>query len=308
MIVIERVSKWYGRTEALSEVTMTIEKGDTYGLIGPNGAGKTTLMRILATILAPSMGRVTIDGKRVTPSSVEVRRLIGYLPDYVGVYEDMQVSEYLEFFAAAYGLKASERKTTITGVLQLTDLMSKRNSLIGTLSRGMQQRLGLARVLVHDPKVLLLDEPASGLDPRARIEIRQLLKELQAMGKTILISSHILQDIAYMCNKIALIERGRLLYGGGIREAMARVQTDHIWIVEVLEGPEKAMEILNRQPFVQQTEKKDTHVVVTTMDGAADALNIPRLLMDGGLHLQLFKRQEPTLEDAFLKLTKGIVS
>jgi ABC-2 type transport system ATP-binding protein len=308
VIVIERLSKWYGRTEALAEITFNVEAGDTFGLIGPNGAGKTTLMRILATVLAPSMGRVTIDGHRVTPNAVEVRRAIGYLPDYVGVYEDMQVKEYLEFFAAAYGLGVAQRRTTIEGVLQLTDLTSKRSALIGTLSRGMQQRLGLARVLVHDPKVLLLDEPASGLDPRARIEIRELLKELQRMGKTILISSHILQDIASICNKIGLIEKGRLLYAGRIVEAMARVQSDRVWIVEVLEGPEPAAKLLGAQPCVAGTEIRDHQLVVTLTDQTQDPSVIPRLLMDSALHLQLFKRVEPTLEDAFLKLTKGIVS
>ena len=308
MIQIERLSKWYGRTEALSEITFTVEAGDTYGLIGPNGAGKTTLMRILATVLAPSMGRVTIEGQRVTPNAVGVRRLIGYLPDYVGVYEDMQVIEYLDFFAAAYGMKSSDRKSTIAGVLQLTDLTSKRHALIGTLSRGMQQRLGLARVLVHDPKVLLLDEPASGLDPRARLEIRALLKELRAMGKTILISSHILADIADICNKIGLIERGRLIYAGDLQKAMDLVQAEPTWIIEVLEGPEAALKVLNRQPIVQSAERKDAQVIVTLKSGPTDVSEIPRLLMERGLRLKLFKRQEPTLEEAFLKLTRGIVS
>src|SRR5262245_57229859 len=243
MIKVERLCKMYGSTWALLDVSLSIDAGDMFGLIGPNGAGKTTLIKILASLLVPTSGTAKLAGCSVTRSGDAVRRLIGYLPDFFGVYEDMRVREYLEFFAATYGVRNPERARIIDGVLELTDLAAKREEIIGTLSRGMQQRLGLARVLVHDPKVLLLHEPASGLDPRAGIEIRALLKELRRMGKTILISSHILADLADLCNKIGLIERGRLLYAGELKQAMEMVRSDR-WIVEVAEETERASDVL----------------------------------------------------------------
>ncbi len=305
MIKVEGLSKVYGTTTALSNVSLTIEAGDMFGLIGPNGAGKTTLIKILATLLRPTYGRALIDGVPVEHGGDRVRRLIGYLPDFFGVYEDMRVREYLEFFAATYGLKNPDRAKIIDGVLELTDLGGKREEIIGTLSRGMQQRLGLARVLVHDPRVLLLDEPASGLDPRARIEIRALLKELQRMGKTILISSHILADLADLCNKIGLIERGRLLFAGELKQAMSMVQTSNVWIVEVMDGTEKATELI-KTLSVQKVEIKDGRIVVS-MDGLEPHL-VPQALLQNGFKLKTFRQEDVTLEDAFLRLTKGHVS
>lgn len=307
MIVIERLSKAYGSHWALLSVNLRIEAGDMFGLIGPNGAGKTTLIRILATLLAPTAGTARIDGKSVKLGN-EVRRLIGYLPDSFGVYEDMRVVEYLDFFAASYGIPRAKRKATIDAVLELTDLTGKRHELIATLSRGMQQRLGLARVLVHDPQVLLLDEPASGLDPRARIEVRALLKELRKMGKTILISSHILADVADLCNKIGLIEKGRVIYAGPIEDAMARVQTGNTWIVQVEEGIHRAKEILVGQPFVTRVRANDDQLLVTVEAGYKEVHAIPKALIERGIALKMFRRAEVTLEEAFLRLTKGEVS
>jgi ABC-2 type transport system ATP-binding protein len=202
MIEIRGLAKNYGATRALQPFDLDIGASETFGLVGPNGAGKTTLIRILATLLKPSAGTASICGIPLERGARRIRPLIGYLPDHFGLYEDMRVAEYLQFFASSYGIRGQRRRAVVQGVLDLTDLTSKSNDLIRTLSRGMQQRLGLARVLVHDPKVLLLDEPASGLDPRARIEIRELLKELRRMGKTILISSHILADLADVCTKM----------------------------------------------------------------------------------------------------------
>ena len=208
MIQTHGLSKYYGSLAALVDLDLTIEAGDIFGFIGPNGAGKTTTMRILATLLEPTRGRATIDGLNVVADGAKVRRLVGYMPDFMGVYDDLKVFEYLEFFAAAYAIPSAKRKGIIDGVLELTDLVSKRAALVDSLSRGMQQRLGLARVLIHDPKVLILDEPASGLDPRARIEIRELLRELKRMGKTIMISSHILSELAELCDHFGILERG----------------------------------------------------------------------------------------------------
>ena len=308
MIEIKNVTKTYGAHPALQRVGFTIEAGDMFGLIGPNGAGKTTLIRILATLLAPTSGTATIDKKDVVRHATAVRRLIGYMPDFFGVYEELKVREYLEFFASTYGLRGAKRKSTVDGVLELTDLTEKRHAMIATLSRGMQQRLGLARVLVHDPKVLLLDEPASGLDPRARIEIRALLKELRNMGKTILISSHILADLAELCNKIGLIEKGKLLYAGGLKEAMEKVQSDDVWLVEVFGENERAQEILRRQPFVESVTQTDGQLRVKVQSGYREVHLIPQTLLQEGMRLKLFKVAEVTLEDAFLRLTRGEVS
>ena len=213
MIQTLNLTKHYDRLIALNELNLEVKAGDCFGFIGPNGAGKTTTIKILATLLRPTYGEARIDGLSVGPVNArQVRSIIGYVPDYLGSYEDMVVREYLEFFAAAYSIHGPKRTQVIDDVLNLTDLGYKANAEVNSLSRGMQQRLSVARVLLHDPKVLLLDEPASGLDPRARIEIRELLKELHRMGKTILISSHILLELADLCDKVAIIEQGKLLF------------------------------------------------------------------------------------------------
>jgi len=305
MIEISNLSKTYGAHLALDHATFSIEAGDMFGLIGPNGAGKTTLIRILATLLHPTSGSATIAGKSVTRDAAAVRRLIGYMPDFFGVYEELKVREYLEFFASTYGIRGAKRTAVVDSVLELTDLTGKRDALIAALSRGMQQRLGLARVLVHDPQVLLLDEPASGLDPRARIEIRALLKELRKMGKTILISSHILADLADLCNKIGLIERGKLLYAGGLKEAMAQVQSDDVWLVEVFDGLDAARAVLESQPFVEGVTPEEGLLRVKLRPGNGEVHRIPQALVERGLRIKQFKLVEVTLEDAFLKLTKG---
>jgi ABC-2 type transport system ATP-binding protein len=308
MISIENLAKTYGAHRALDRVSFEVEAGDMFGLIGPNGAGKTTIIRILSTLLQPTAGSAKVAGHSVTRDAGEVRRLIGYMPDFFGVYEELKVREYLEFFASTYGIKGEKRKSTVDGVLELVDLTEKRDALIASLSRGMQQRLGLARVLVHDPQVLFLDEPASGLDPRARIEIRALLKELRKMGKTILISSHILADLADLCNKIGLIERGKLIYAGGLREAMAKVQTDDLWLVEVFDEVERAQNVLQHQSFIESVTPEDGFLKVKLRAGQTNVHEIPQVLISNGLRLKQFKVVDVTLEDAFLKLTKGEVS
>jgi ABC-2 type transport system ATP-binding protein len=308
MIHIRDVSKSYGGHLALKSVSFSIESGDMFGLIGPNGAGKTTLIRILSTLLQPSSGTAEVAGHDVCRGAAAVRRVIGYMPDFFGVYEELKVREYLEFFASTYGIRGKKRKATVDGVLELVDLTEKKESMIAALSRGMQQRLGLARVLVHDPKVLFLDEPASGLDPRARIEIRALLKELRKMGKTILISSHILADLADLCNKIGLIERGKLLYAGGLKEAMAQVQSDDLWLVEVFDDTDRAKSVLEKQDYVLTVDALDGQLRVKLKPETREVHRIPQALLAEGLRLKLFKAAEVTLEDAFLRLTKGEVS
>ena len=235
MIETHELTKMYGELYALNRLNLTLQQGDVYGFIGPNGAGKTTTMRILATLLNPSWGEATVCGYSIYTGSKEIRRVIGYMPDFFGVYDDMKVIEYLEFFASAYRIKGPARRKICEEVLELVDLTYKRDALVTSLSRGMTQRLGLARTLLHDPQVLLLDEPASGLDPRARIEMRALLKELRNMGKTILVSSHILPELADICNKIGIIEQGCLLVNGEVTDVMKQVRTDIVLNIAVAE-------------------------------------------------------------------------
>jgi len=308
MIEIEGLSKRYRDTVALEGLNLRIAKGDMFGLIGPNGAGKTTLIRILATLLRPSGGVATVAGFSVAKNPREVRRRLGYLPDSFGVYEELTVEEYLEFFAGIYGLPAARRRRVIGDVLTLTDLQGKREGVIGTLSRGMQQRLGLARVLVHDPDVLLLDEPASGLDPKARVEVRGLLRELVCMGKTILISSHILEDIADLCNRVGLIERGRLVVEGSLAEVMGRVQSVRRIRVRAPAFPEPALQRIRAHAAVRDaTVAGDTLTVLVARD-CAEITWLPQALIEAGAVLREITELPFSLEEAFLDLTQGEVT
>src|SRR5687768_15604993 len=214
MIEVHDLTKKYGELYAIHKIDLKLERGDVFGFIGPNGAGKTTTMRILATLLNPTWGEAYVGGYSIYAKPKEIRRIIGYMPDFFGVYDDMKVMEYLEFFAAAYRIRGPKRRQICEEVLELVELGYKREALVTSLSRGMTQRLGLARVLLHDPQVLLLDEPASGLDPRARVEMRSLLKRLRSMGKTIMISSHILPELADICNKVGVIGQGEMKFNG----------------------------------------------------------------------------------------------
>src|SRR5213080_1569175 len=273
MIETNDLTKKYGELFALDRLTIKLERGDVYGFIGPNGAGKTTTMRILATLLNPSWGEATVCGHSIYTGSKEIRRAIGYMPDFFGVYDDMKVTEYLEFFAAAYRIPPADRRKKVDQVLDYVDLGYKRDALVTSLSRGMTQRLGLARVLLHDPQVLLLDEPASGLDPRARIEMRALLKELRKMGKTILVSSHILPELSDICNKIGIIERGVLIFDGDVQTAIRKVRRNTVYLVSVANDLNHvAREHLERHPEVLKVENLDDQDIlrVTLNDGTQD--------------------------------------
>src|SRR5215831_18271045 len=218
MIKIQHVYKRYRSVHALEDLSLEIQQGAIYGLIGPNGAGKTTLLRILGALLSPTAGQVWFDDEEVSRSPITIQRKVGYMPDFFGVYPDLTAAEYLDFYAGIHGVSYKKRSRSIADLLELVDLTSKRDALVETLSRGMKQRLCLARALVHDPDVLLLDEPASGLDPRARVELRELVRTLQGMGKTIVISSHILLELAEMCTDIAIIQGGRLVIAGDVEQ------------------------------------------------------------------------------------------
>src|SRR5688572_19650384 len=285
MIETRDLTKMYGDLYALNRLNLKLERGDVYGFIGPNGAGKTTTMRILATLLNPTWGEATVCGYSIYNGAKDIRRVMGYMPDFFGVYDDMKVIEYLEFFAAAYRIKGAERRKKCDQVLELVDLGYKRDALVTSLSRGMTQRLGLARVLLHEPQVLLLDEPASGLDPRARIEMRELIKELRNMGKTIMLSSHILPELADMCNKIGIIERGKLLFDGDVEAAIRQVRQRTRMTVCVGDGRnDDARQYLEKHSSVEAIENKqpDDYLLVTLADGVHDGSFIADILVRNG--------------------------
>jgi ABC-2 type transport system ATP-binding protein len=307
MIETKNLSKNFGDLAAVADLNLTIQDGDIFGFIGPNGAGKTTTMRILVTLLQPTRGKAFIDGLDVGKNGKKVRRLVGYMPDFMGAYDDLKVFEYLEFFAAAFGIERKKRKSIVEGVLELTDLQSKRSAAVDSLSRGMQQRLGLARVLIHDPKVLILDEPASGLDPRARIEIRELLRELKRMGKTIMISSHILSELEEICDHIGIIEHGRLVFSGTLEEIRPRLGIQSKVRVKVLNNPEKAVELLSALPQIREVQVVGEYIAVTFHDGRETDGIIARTLVNGGVDVISLQPEQFKLDDAFLKLTEGIV-
>lgn len=301
------LTKRYGSLVALSNLNLQIDEGDCFGFIGPNGAGKTTTIKILATLLQPTWGEARICDLVIGFQSRQIRPLIGYVPDYFGAYEDMGVQEYLEFFAAAYNINGASRKKIVDDVLELTDLGYKRDAPVDGLSRGMKQRLSIARVLVHDPKVLLLDEPAGNLDPRARIEMRELLKELRRMGKTILISSHILPELADLCNTVGIIEQGELLYCGPVAEIIRRTRAGTVLHVAVTGNLSAAQTLLGQNPNIDSIQTNGSRLDVTLKTGVTDYSFIPRQLIAAGFNLTLLKEEEVNLETAFMRLTKGMV-
>ena len=299
------LTRTYGTLQALDHLDLTVQKGDLFGFIGSNGAGKTTTLRILATFLAPSAGTARILGHDVIRNADEVRHVIGYMPDFFGVYKDMEVTEYLDFFGACYKIPTAQREKTVNDVLELVGLSEKKGGLIGALSRGMQQRLGLARVLIHDPAVLLLDEPASGLDPRARIEMMAILQELQRMGKTIIISSHILRELETLCNRVAIIEKGRLIYSGPVQGVRDQMQSGRVMWVKVSSDPAEALALLQARPELAKVEPVDGRIKVTLTSLDADHSIIAQTLINGGAKLIGLQEDELGLEEVFLRVTRG---
>ncbi|WP_442485637.1 ABC transporter ATP-binding protein [Aeoliella sp. SH292] len=308
MIEIRGLTKKYGELFAIKDINLELSKGDVFGFIGPNGAGKTTTMRILATLLNPTWGEAYVAGHSIYTHPKEIRRVIGYMPDFFGVYDDMKVMEYLEFFAAAYRIRGPERRKICESVLELVDLTYKREALVTSLSRGMTQRLGLARVLLHDPQVLLLDEPASGLDPRARIEIRGLLKELRNMGKTIMVSSHILPELADICNKIGIIEKGELIVNADVDSVMKQVRHQMVLKIRVAGDMQSALEVVQSVPVVESAELTGKDITATLISEANDPSELATALLTAGHRLTMLKEDEINLETAFMALTKGITS
>ncbi len=299
--------KRYDRTVAVAGLDLDIEPGEIFGLVGPNGAGKTTTLRMLATLLLPSAGTAEIDGWSVTGNADQVRRVVGFMPDVFGVYDDMKVWEYLDFFARCYGLPAAARRRMIADLLELVDLGDRRDDYVQTLSRGMEQRLCLAHALVHDPKVLLLDEPASGLDPRARVELRELLRELRSLGKTILISSHILPELEELCTSVAIVDHGKVLAQGRISDIERRLRFGAVLRVRLLldgEALEAARDRFRADPDVASAAILDDGSIELGFRGDDEAT--ARLLatsIAAGLPIVTFARAASDLEELFLQVT-----
>jgi ABC-2 type transport system ATP-binding protein len=299
------LTRTYGSMTALSALDLTINRGDLFGFIGSNGAGKTTTLRILATFLTPTAGQAFVLGHDVVREADAVRHVIGYMPDFFGVYKDMEVTEYLDFFGACYKIPTIQREKTVNDVLELVGLSEKKGALIGALSRGMQQRLGLARVLIHDPAVLLLDEPASGLDPRARIEMMAILQELQRMGKTIIISSHILSELQTLCNRVAIIEKGKLIYSGPVQGVRDQMSSGRVVWVKVSTDQKHAVQLLKTLSEVSAAEAVDGQVKVTLQDHETDHSVVADVLVRGGAKLLELREDEVGLEEVFLQVTRG---
>jgi len=326
MIATQNLTRRFGSLVALDNLTLEIGPGEIFGFIGPNGAGKSTTMKVLACLLKQDSGEAFVCGKNTKKDADAIRRLVGYMPDFLGVYDDLTVDEYLQFFAAAFSVPRSRRRSVIDQVLELTDLTEKKQAMVDSLSRGMQQRLGVARVLIHEPQVLLLDEPASGLDPRARIEMRSLLIELRKMGKSLMVSSHILSELAEMCTSIGIIERGKLLYAGSIEDAYAKVRSAAL---DVNEGStsaaprERIVVVLHRSSpsadLIAVGLRADPRIASVTIDSPTSlAIDLhisesdghafaTELLLANGARIHSIAPAEINLEDAFLKLTTGAI-
>lgn len=313
IIEIKELTKKYVTLTALEDLNLSVEEGSVVGFIGPNGAGKTTTMRILTTLLRPTSGEAWVAGYSVLKNPKGVRRAIGYMPDFFGVYDDMKVWEYLDFFAACYNIPGPVRREMISDLLSLVDLNHKQEAFVNELSRGMKQRLCLARTLTHDPQVLILDEPASGLDPRARIEMRALLLELKQMGKTIFFSSHILSEVADICTHLAILEAGRLVAYGSVNEMRRQLRTHRVMHIRVVEDVERLQELLLHRDDVfsisaaPEVELPDGQVRFEFAGDDRALSNLLGAIIAAGVPVTTFGEESGDIEDVFMQATKGVV-
>ncbi|HEX6551120.1 MAG TPA: ABC transporter ATP-binding protein [Ktedonobacteraceae bacterium] len=308
MIKIQHIYKSYRKVDALKGLSLQIPQGSIYGLIGPNGAGKTTLIRILAALLAPTRGEVWFDGEEVVRQPALIQRKVGYMPDFFGVYPDLTAVEYLEFYAGIHGIPRKKQASTVNDLLELVDLSSKRDANVETLSRGMKQRLCLARALVHDPEILLLDEPASGLDPRARVELRELLRTLQGMGKTIIISSHILLELAAMCTDIAILQGGQLVVAGDVEHVTRRIEGGRQIEIRVLERVLETTALLKEIEGINNVTSENGDLLQAEFTGDDLALHsvLARLITEGIPVVSFAPRSSGgRLEEVFMSITEG---
>jgi ABC-2 type transport system ATP-binding protein len=305
LIAVTGLTKRFGSRPAVDGLTFEVPAREIFGFVGPNGAGKTTTIRMLATLLRPTSGTAVIDGIDVVRQPERARRRLGFMPDFFGVYDRLTALEYLSFYASCYGVPRHRRAKIILDLLELVDLADRRDSLVDTLSRGMKQRLCLARALVHDPAVLLLDEPASGLDPRARVEMRGMLQELRSMGKTILISSHILPELTELCSMIGIIDQGQMQATGPVRDVVRGLTPSRRLLVEVLERQDDALKLCQRFPSVETAELTSGGIEVAFTGDERAIASLLRSMVSDGIPVVAFTRLEAGLEDAYLKLTSG---
>jgi len=307
MIEIKNLSKTYGKFTALHPLNLEIEEGTVFGFVGQNGAGKSTTFSILSTLLAPTSGTALINGIDIMKKPKEVRKQLGYMPDFFGVYDQLKAEEYLDFYGASYGIAASERDKLIPQLLELVNLSHKRNDYVDLLSRGMKQRLCLARSLIHDPKVLILDEPASGLDPRARIEMREILKELKSMGKTILISSHILPELAEMCDVIGILDHGKLVAQGSVSAIQQQLQSEKIIMVKTLDIA-KTIAFLEENPRITKIEllEEKNGIQFLFKGKEKDQQELLKTAILNEIPIISFSEMESNLEDVFMEITKEV--
>jgi ABC-2 type transport system ATP-binding protein len=317
IVEIQGLNKQFGRRKAVDDVNLTVESGEIFGLVGPNGAGKTTTMRMLVTLLKPDKGEIRVGGYSVRKAPRDVRRQIGFMPDFFGVYGDLTVYEYLDFFGACYTIPAAQRPGLIKDLLDLVDIGSRRDDMVDTLSRGLKQRLGLARVLIHDPNVLVLDEPASGLDPRARVEIRELLLEVAHLGKTIIFSSHILADVAELCTRVAIMEGGRLVAAGALDELTRQMVPHRLLRISLLKEVDAAhaQAVLAARPGVSAVRLQEGLGHADRLSLEADFIgedaalhDLLQALLAQGLPVVQFSEDTQNLEEVFMRATRGIVS
>jgi len=308
VIEIINLTKRYGNFTALDSLNLQIEKGTVFGFVGQNGAGKTTTFSILATLLAPTSGTAYVNGYNVQKEPKMVRRQLGYMPDFFGVYDQLKASEYLHFYGASYGIPMAERDKLIPQLLELVNLSHKKDSYVDLLSRGMKQRLCLARSLIHDPDVLILDEPASGLDPRARVEMREILKELKLMGKTILISSHILPELAEMCDTIGIIDQGKLVAEGAVADIQSQLQGERLIIVKMIDNITKAVAFFEDEPNVLKLKlREDENSLQFIYKGTeSEQTELLKRAIMNNIMITSFSEVETNLEDVFMEITKGV--
>ncbi len=305
MLSIKALNKRYGRFQAVTDLNLEVREGEIFGFVGPNGAGKTTTMKIMCGLLKATSGEISLEGVDVLRNSSRIKEKIGYMPDFFGVYDDLKVNEYLEFYGSIYNIKGSERKKITDDLLELVDLSSKRDAYVDSLSRGMKQRLCLARSLVHNPRLLVLDEPASGMDPRARVEMKEILKNLKSMGKTIIISSHILPELAELCTSVGIIDKGRMIISGSVAEIMQQVYSKKVIRIKLRDRVNEAATLLREYPFVDKLVLGEDTIQVGFEGGDEDMSKVLSALVTKGIPVVSFAPLDGNLEDVFMKVTKG---
>ncbi|WP_066503810.1 ABC transporter ATP-binding protein [Abyssisolibacter fermentans] len=305
MLKIDNITKFYGDFKAVDNISMEVSKGNIYGFVGPNGAGKTTLFKMIATLLKPSAGKIFLNGKNVVKDYKYARGETGYMPDFFGVYNDLKTYEYMEFYADINYVPYKNRKKKIDELLELVNLVNKKYDYVDSLSRGMKQRLCLARCLIHDPSFLILDEPASGMDPRARIEMKNILKTLQDSGKTILISSHILPELAELCNQIGIIQEGKIEFSGSVDDIMKEVYKSNILEIKVLGNKNKALNILNSYEDVIKATNTGDYIKVSFDGNETQMADMLKYLIRNDVDVVSYNEAKTDLEDIFMKVTRG---